>query len=90
MKKTHDFTNRCWGHDYVIHKVIDGGNKLSMSGWKDGIAKGDFLIMSNNEGPKGSNTTTRYKVDSIRYLGDPPDMWHAEVSFAPRTEKEIA
>lgn len=75
--KTHDYTFRFWGHDYVFDPV-DGGIKGDMMGWGDGLQKGDYLILENGE--HGS----RYQIDSIEYLGNPSDMWKAKVSFAPR------
>lgn len=49
-----------------------------MSGWGHGIENGDYLIIA----PHGRET--RYQVESIRYCSDPPDMWFADVVFAPR------
>lgn len=77
---THDYTQRGWGHDYAINRVIDGGTVLRASGWGSGISEGDFLILPNGE------ATTRYRVESIEYYRDPPDMWSADLWFAPRTE----
>jgi hypothetical protein len=74
---THDYSKRCWGHDYTFTPT-DGGKKASMMGWGNGIESGDFLILQNGEG------TTRYKVKSIEYKRDPSDMWSAQVEFAPR------
>ena len=79
MSKTHDYTIRCWGHDYTFDPV-DGGDRGDMMGWGNGIEQGDFLLLQNGDG------STRYKVISIKYFGDPPDMWSAKVSFAPREE----
>lgn len=76
--QTHDYTRRTWGHDYAAMAVIDGGQRLSLSGWGRGIKAGDYLILPNGGG------TTRYRVDSIDYRMDPPDMWFAEATFAPR------
>jgi MioC protein len=77
-QKTHDYTRRTWGHDYATMAVIDGGRRLRLSGWGHGIKVGDYLILPNGNG------TTRYRVDSIDYRMDPPDMWFAEATFAPR------
>jgi hypothetical protein len=80
--KTHDYTRRGWGHDFVIWKAEEGGQRLITSGWGRGISKGDFLILPNDGG------TTRYAVDTIEYKWDPPDMWSATLVFAPRTDEE--
>ncbi len=75
--KTHDYTRREWGHDYVFNPV-EGGLKAHAMGWGYGISKEDFLILQNGDG------STRYKVDEIQYFTDPRDMWSAKLSFAPR------
>lgn len=77
--KTHDYTRRVWGHDFTITQVFDGGLKLAMCGWGNGISKGDFLILPNGD------ATTRYRVKSIEYYSNPPDMWKATAEFAPRS-----
>lgn len=74
---THDYTRRCWGHDYTF-TPINGGKRAELTGWGYGIAKGDYLILPN----KGC--TTCYRVDEISYYSDPPDMWRAKATFAPR------
>lgn len=76
--KTHDYTNAEWGHDYAIRSISDEGHTVSLTGWGCGISNDDYLILKNGE------EGTRYKVDSIRYCGDPHDMWFAEASFSPR------
>ena len=76
--KTHDFSVRCWGHNYGIREVVDGGQGLKLYGWGRGIVDGDFLILRNG------GKTTRYRVVSVRYEQNPPDMWFAEAAFAPR------
>jgi len=77
--KIHDYTRRAKGHDFTITQVFDGGLKLSMCGWGNGISNGDFLILPNG------NETTRYRVTSIEYYNNPPDMWKATAEFAPRS-----
>lgn len=83
--KTHDFGpgRRCWGHDYTITKVHDGGRRIQASGWGDDgvlIQRGDYLILD-----KGGQQSTRYQVEEIERVMDPNDMWHATLTFAPRT-----
>ena len=85
-EQTHDYTARYWGHDYIF-TPIDGGQKALMMGWsstilgKFTIQEGDFLLLQNG------GDSARYKVTTIDYFNDPPDMWKAEVEFAPRTEE---
>jgi hypothetical protein len=76
--QTHDYTRRCYGHDYSIRQAADGGTRLRMTGWGVGIVAGDYLILRNGDG------TTRYQVEQIDYCNDPRDMWFADVAFAPR------
>ena len=76
--QTHDYTRRTWGHNYSTTDVIDGGMRLRMAGWGEGIKAGDYLILPNGD------ETTRYQVEKIKYRMDPPDMWFADAVFAPR------
>lgn len=79
--QTHDYTRRCWGHNYTF-TPRNAGLEASMWGWGRGISEGDYLILGNDE--PGANPATRYRVCSIRYCVNPRDMWFAQVSFAPR------
>lgn len=74
---THDYTRREWGHDYTF-EPIDGGLRGTMMGWGAGICPGDYIVIPNKGG------TTRYQFEAIKYMHDPPDMWEADVVFAPR------
>ncbi len=74
--KTHDLSNRAWGNNYEVMSF--NGTQISLVGWAYGISQDDYLILQNG------NTTTRYQVTSIRYLGDPKDMFEATAEFAPR------
>ena len=76
--RTHDYTHPVWGHDVSITTVRSNGI-LDVCGWGHGVREGDFLIVSHGDG------TTRYQVVWITYYDDPPDMWKAELVFAPRT-----
>lgn len=82
---THDFGpgRRCWGHDYSISKVLDGGQRVRASGWGHSgrlIKEGDYLLLES----RGGQRATRYQVEKIQHLMDPVDMWHADLVFAPR------
>jgi hypothetical protein len=76
--KTHDYTRRVWGHDFIVTQLMDDGWKLSLTGWGRGISEGDFIILPN------ARTTTRYRIASIEYCMNPTDMWNATAEFAPR------
>jgi hypothetical protein len=75
---THDYTRRCWGHDFAVMRVIDDGQKLRLGGWGHGVGEGDYLILANGD------SSTRYVVEEIEYCADPHDQWFATVRFAPR------
>jgi hypothetical protein len=79
--KTYEFT-RMWGDDYNFTPK-DGGMTGKIIAWKNGISNHDYLILKNG------NSTTRYEITSIQYESDPPDMFVAEVKFAPRNSNEI-
>lgn len=78
MNDTHDYRDRRWGHDYVIHRIYEGGMRLDMGGWGLGLRAGDYILMNNASGE------TRYQIATIKYQDDPPDMWFAKAVFAPR------
>ena len=78
---THDFAaNRGYGHDWTF-EPINSGQRGKVFGWGYGVKAGDYLILQNGD------HSTRYVVDALRHYPDPPDMWRAEVTFAPRTER---
>ena len=57
--RTHDYTRRCWGHDYAILQAKDGGQELSASGWGPALGpmlnEGDYLLLQG----KQPGTSTR-------------------------------
>lgn len=81
--QTHDYTRgkRGWGHDYTFDPGR-GGLEAKMMGWGMGIRPGDYILLSHRNGGE-----TRYRFKRIQYYQDPPDMWRADVEFAPRTER---
>jgi hypothetical protein len=83
--RTHNYTARHWGHDYLITLIKKGGLELSITGWGRGISDGDYILMESQSTEPGSNRDTRYKVKKIRYYTNPPDMWAMTATFAPRT-----
>lgn len=82
--KTHDYSNRYWGHDYAITKVEKKGQIIHMTGWGFGLKIGDYIIIQGQSNELGVNPTTRYLVAEIKYESDPKDMWHGIFLFAPR------
>lgn len=81
--KTHDYRNGGWGHDIIIHTVIDKGLLLKVQGFGYGVAVGDYIRLAYRDSTNGE---TKYKVDKIAYYSNPRDMWTAELSWAPRPE----
>lgn len=61
-------------------EVENPGGNLRAYGWGFGISEGDYFILSNGD------DTTRYRVENIRYMFDPPDQWFAVLVFDPRTQ----
>lgn len=80
MTTTHDYRDRYWGHDYAILTV--NGMTIHLAGWGFGISAGDYILLTHSKGE------ARYQIDTIRYDGDPPDMWYADATFAPRTTEK--
>ena len=80
----HDFrkNKRGWGHDYTF-EPSDDGVRGRAAGWKHGIKVGDILLFSNAKSPSGESP---YQVTKIKYFRDPPDMWKADLEFAPRND----
>jgi hypothetical protein len=79
---THDLTQRYWGHDYIF-TPIENGRKGKMTVWNPNpIYEGDYLLLRNGE------RSTRYQVDAVKIMTDPPDMMFLDVTFAPRQKRE--
>ncbi|AFY75965.1 MAG: hypothetical protein IGR93_17505 [Hydrococcus sp. C42_A2020_068] len=75
--KTHDYSPSIWGDDYIF-EPIEEGNKGYMTGRGQGIEGGDCLILSN-----GFDFCC-YRVETINYYANPPDMWIALLKLADR------
>jgi hypothetical protein len=77
-RPTHDYRkgHRTWGHDLSYRPLPD--DKLKATGWGSGLREGDYMLLSNGD------SDTRYQIETIRYFGDPKDMWTATLRFAPR------
>lgn len=78
MNKTHDFSNREWGHNYTLLGMEEGGIEIRLAGWGMGLRENDYIIIQNGDG------TTRYKLETVEYKSNPSDMWFANAVFAPR------
>lgn len=78
--QTHDYGpgRRYWGHDYAFTPQKDYQIGRAM-GWGYGLRKDDFILLDDHHGGRG-----RYKIEKIEYLGDPADMWSANLIFCPR------
>jgi len=81
--KTHDYTNRYWGHDYMITAIIDHGQQIKATGWGRGMKVGDTIILKNEKSRSGESP---YRITKIKYQKDPSDMWMLEGVFEPREE----
>lgn len=80
MSKEHDYSRGGWGHDVVVRLADSGGLRLDLTGWGFGLKAGDSIILPNTT----HGGTTRYRLDSVKYETDPPDMWSATATFFPR------
>lgn len=79
----HDFGpgHRCWGHNYEIMNVIDGGQRLRLAVWSSTRPRvGDHMLLSNKD------HSTRYQITNVDYPPhmDPDDMYFVDASFDPR------
>lgn len=79
-KKTHDYSKRRWGHDCTF-ETDDNGLTAHSVGWGVGLSEGDYILLEHKGSPNGSS---RYRIEKIKYFRDPPDMWSADLVFAPR------
>lgn len=78
--RTVDLSPKTWGCDAATRPLTPDGVRISVTGWhRPRPVVGDYLILR-----AGPEETTRYQVESVRYSGDPPDMFFAEAVFAPR------
>lgn len=79
--RTHDFGpgNRSWGHDYTVNQIIDGGQRLRLTGWGPCMNVGDYILLANGQ------RASRYRIAEYKPVMDVDDMWRAVVDFAPRT-----
>ena len=73
MRKDHDFTQEEPGYDYILEVADEESENTGyyMTGQRLGIKTHDHIILQNGSEP------VRYRVDSIEYYIDPPDMWLA-------------
>lgn len=79
--KTHDISAKVWGKNYNVTRLLPK-NRLDLVIWhSDRIEVEDYLILAEGEG------TTRYRVEKVRYPGDPPDQCFVTAVFAPRGEE---
>ena len=90
---THDYTHekRKRGVWAVLSHSPDF-TMLDASGWGHGINVGDYLIVNQARREvsrylgkdQPEQPTTRYRVEQINYMSDPPDQWFATLIFDPR------
>jgi hypothetical protein len=79
---THDFSTRCWGHNFTITEIKKGGRRIKGHMWvSPKLAVGDFLIL-----PNGPDETTRYQVIKAHWVGNVDDMYFFTAKFAPRED----
>lgn len=62
-----DYTVQGWGHSFTPSNGAGFGNRA--------ISRGDEILLKMRSGRIG-----RYRIDSIRWCGDPPDMFFAKTT----------
>lgn len=79
----HDYTSSATGWGHAIGRMVGGTTAGDVGRWighgpRAGarIARGDQIAVT-----MGSGKTGLFRVETIDYLGDPPDMWDAQVTF---------
>ena len=85
--RVHNYKDKEWGHDLVF-RPEDNGLRADISGWGSGLKAGDFILMADRE--KGPQGTTRYRITTIKYHSNPPDMWSGQAEFARRSIEQMA
>lgn len=84
----HDYGpgHRCWGHDYTVTRVIDGGKRLEAAGWGKGLRKGQTVALTNKANADGRSV---YVIESVSYFSDPDDMWSATLRHDGRPRPRV-
>lgn len=87
---THDVCEGLWGHKVDVLEVLgrgeDYGHELRVAGWLTPLPRvGDFVLLPHEE-----CHDTRYRFETVEPCGDPPDMFFANLSFAPRSSNRAA
>ncbi|MGB6299886.1 MAG: hypothetical protein WBF90_27455 [Rivularia sp. (in: cyanobacteria)] len=68
--KTHDFTQRVAGVDYVF-ETAENLTTAYMTARGKGVKPHDYIVLQIN------SKSYRYQVEQIDYYSNPPDMWMA-------------
>ena len=74
--QTHDYLKPAWGRNCTF-TPLEKGQRGHVTGWGRGVEVGDYLLLPNG------NVSTRYRITILHNYDGPPDMWRAEVMFAP-------
>lgn len=75
--RIHDYRNRYWGHDYTLRPNPDPIT-ARIIGWGYNLREGDLLIIPR---PEDAAKAAFYRIESLEYKADPPDMWFSTCRF---------
>ena len=74
IAKEHDLTWHGWGHNYDVMHRSDDGSRYKFVGWlTPQPSNGDTLLI-----PMDSGKVCKFRVENIRYCGDPKDMFFCD------------
>lgn len=77
--RTFDLSKRAWSNNYDVMQIVNNGERLHLCVWTvENLKVGDYLILKNGAG------TTRYQIENVQRMSDPPDQSFVDVVFAPR------
>ena len=82
----HDYTQRGWGHDFMIMRHNEDWTEIKLAGWGSGLKQGDLLLLPAPDG----KPALHWEITNVEYTKDPLDMWFViikpykpEVNHAP-------
>jgi hypothetical protein len=85
--RVHDYRRRYWGHDYSLTPNHDPAT-AQIIGWGPDLREGDLLIVERPEDrPKTASKAAFYRIESLEYKADPPDMWFTTCRFTPASSQ---
>lgn len=81
--RVHDYRRRYWGHDYSLTPHADPAT-ARITGWGLNLRVGDLLVIPR---PGEGGKAAFYRIESLQYTPDPPDMWFTTCRFTPASSE---